>query len=256
MPIASSRSSIGFRTYPKGPCALAHFCVTGLPAAAMCTTGRSSSSRMRCAASIPSISPPSTIAMSTRSGRSWAATRSASSPLATLATTSYESLASARSISFAVAPSSSTTKMRFLGILRRTLRSLARGPVGDCCRCGAHTPQMLRDHVPAKRRAAVEVDGRLLRENVVEMLRRQAVAGPDRADVGGGEGLARLDVFDHEERAPKLAVLRFLRGHTIVDRPEGFLGGANGVDHGRELGRLERKRAVGPLDLAREREVF
>src|SRR6185312_12265738 len=76
------------------------------------------------------------------------------------------------------------------------------------------------DLVPGEGLAALQVAGGGASEHVGQVLRRQAVAGTDGADVGRAERLALLHVGDDVERAAVLAAGGLRRDLLVVDVAE------------------------------------
>src|SRR5689334_13612311 len=100
------------------------------------------------------------------------------------------------------------------------------------------------EHVPRERGAARDVARGPPSEEQLDMFRRQAVAGPDRAQVLRSEGVAGLDVCDDVERAAELERLLLRADRTVGDLAE-RLPRAPGFRHKLgELGRLHGERGV------------
>src|SRR3546814_18956480 len=76
------------------------------------------------------------------------------------------------------------------------------------------------------------------------MLRRQAVAGTDGAQVARGEGLAGGNVFDHVERAAEHGIALFAGLAAVVDAAERLPGDAAAVAELLQLLRLQREGGV------------
>lgn len=64
----------------------------------------------------------------------------------------------------------------------------------------------LAHHIRNQRRAASDVARRGFAQHLVDFLRRQAMAGPDRAHVSGGKLFTGLDVGHDIERTPQRAL--------------------------------------------------
>jgi hypothetical protein len=85
-----------------------------------------------------------------------------------------------------------------------------------------------------------------LPQHLVQVGGRQAVAGPDRADIGLGQRLAGLHVGGDVERAAELAVGLLRAQQVVMGAAQRLPGVLAVVDQGRELDGSRLKAASGP----------
>src|SRR5215471_2406059 len=116
--------------------------------------------------------------------------------------------------------------------------------IGSCELHGPPRTRALSYQLPRERRSPLDRPRRPPAEHARKVLRGEAISRADRSHVLLREDLARRHVAHDEERPPENPARALALARAVAYDPEPLLDGSYCFDHGLELIRLERERAV------------